>query len=61
MYLDMGVSIVIGVPNSWMVYKGKSHLEKEKDYGYPYFRKSPYMYYFLVNGLCIYGLLVLYK
>ena len=28
-----------GHPRSWMVYKGKSHLEMDDDWGYPYFRK----------------------
>ena len=34
----------MGVPpqsHSWMFYKGKSHLEMNDDWGYPYFRKSP--------------------
>ena len=34
-------SISRGYPNSWMVYKGKSHLEMDDDWGYPYLRKPP--------------------
>ena len=30
-----------GIPNSWMVYKGKSHLKMDDDWGYPNFRKPP--------------------
>ena len=29
-------------PNSWLVYEGKSHLEMDDDWGYPYFRKPTY-------------------
>ena len=29
----------MGNPQLWMVYKGKSHLEMDDDWGYPYFRK----------------------
>ena len=25
----------------WMAYDGKSHLEMDDDWGYPYFRKPP--------------------
>ena len=43
-YIDMGVSIAMGVPeNGWMVYKGKSRLDMDDDWGYPYFRRPPYM------------------
>ena len=40
----MGASLVMGVPHSWMVKKrGNSHLEMDDDWGYPYFRKPPYI------------------
>ena len=32
-----------GYRNSWLVYNGKSHLEMDDDWGYPYCRKSPYL------------------
>ena len=38
---QMGVSNHWGIPNSWLVYKGKSHLEMDDDWGYPYFRTPP--------------------
>ena len=44
MIIDMGVSVNGGIPK-WMVYKGKSHLEMDKNWGYPSFRKPPYVYY----------------
>ena len=31
------------VPLQWMVYKGKSHLEMDDDWGYPYFGKPPFI------------------
>ena len=31
-----------GTPHSWMVYYGKSQLEVDDDWGYPYFRKPPH-------------------
>ena len=35
----------MGYPNSWMVYSGMSHLEMDDDWGYPHFRKPPYIGY----------------
>ena len=32
----------MGYPNSWMVYKGKSHLQMIDDWGYPHVTKPPY-------------------
>ena len=29
-------------PKSWMVDTGKSHLEMDDDWGYPYFRRPPF-------------------
>ena len=37
-----GGSINGGYPHSWIVCKGKSHLEMDDDWRYPYFRKPPY-------------------
>ena len=33
-----------GIPK-WLVYKGQSHLEMDDDWGYPHFRKPPYIYH----------------
>ena len=38
---DVGVSIVMGVPHSWMVYKGNT-LKMDDEQGYSYLRKPPY-------------------
>ena len=31
----------LGLPQKWMVYKGKSQSKMDDDWGYPYFRKPP--------------------
>ena len=41
---NLGVSMAMGAPQKWMVYEGKSHLEMDDDWGYPYFRKRPNKY-----------------
>ena len=33
----------MGIPQKWVVFKGKSHLEMDDDWGYPHFRKPPYI------------------
>ena len=33
----------MGPTPKWLVYTGKSHLEMDDDWGYPYFRKPPYL------------------
>ena len=34
----------MGYPHSWMVYSGKSHLEVDDDWGYPYLRKPTFCF-----------------
>ena len=34
-FFDLGVSIVMGVPHGWMVYKGKSQSKMDDDWGTP--------------------------
>ena len=41
MYTYMEVSVNGGTPDSWLVYKEKSHLEMDDDWRYPHFRKPP--------------------
>ena len=42
----MGVSMNGGTyPNSWMVYKGKSHLEMDDGLGHPHFWEPPYVFF----------------
>ena len=50
-YVYMVVSKNGGTPHSWMVYKGKSHVEMDDDWGYPYFRKPPYIHVNLAPGV----------
>ena len=38
----METSMAMGVSKMVGLYKGKSHLEIDDDWGYPYFRKPPY-------------------
>ena len=40
-YIYMEVSINSCGNLKWMAYDGKSHLEMDDDWGYPYFRKPP--------------------
>ena len=38
-----GVPWPWGYPNSWRVYRRKSHLEMDDDWGYPHFRNLPFI------------------
>ena len=49
----MGVSMNCGTPK-WLVHEGKSHLEMDDDWGYPYFRNPPYVYRYVVSVIYIY-------
>ena len=40
----LGGSMAMVVPHSWMVHKGKSVSKMDDDWGYPYFRKTPYVH-----------------
>ena len=40
----MVVSIAMGVPNSWLVYQGKSQSTMDDDWGYPHLWKPPYVF-----------------
>ena len=42
-----------GIPNSWMVYKGNPFLNW-MIWGYPYFRKLPYVCMYIYNYIIIY-------
>ena len=52
-YIYMEVSINCGTPK-WLVHEGKPHLEMDDDWGYPYFRKPPYVYIYVVSAIYIY-------
>ena len=42
--IHMGVSIAMGIPNSWMVYKGTSQSKTDENWGYPYDSGNLHMY-----------------
>ena len=48
---DLGLSMAMGVPNSWLIYKGRDPL-KVDDLGVPPFQEMPHMFsvYFYDNN-----------
>ena len=36
-----------GIPNSWLVYSGKSQSKMDENWGYPHFRKPPHVWFII--------------